>query len=335
MPMHRYRYLRGFVRMTINTWKQQVHPDVNASDLEIIMTGHSLGGALATLAAADVGRANAKMRVSLASFGCPQVGCKKFVKLVKARTANRIARFWDVQDPVVVACKFANWAGQGLNRTHRWPQEDGEAVQYANHPGGDDGDGIVVSGHRGYLSNAVEMAADAGAAYLEGNVGDALLALTIKKHSGHSYWVQLNALLDGKHGIEDVKKVARFAMAVVNNEKVQAYASRFLIRTAKEVEVYDANSLGLAEKVPWSRTPGTTCFHLLSDGKNEQRQVVPMATTTTTTVSGNDTLSGEMTRASTVASATNLVTSIVSLGALAWMIKMLYGRDRELKRCND
>jgi hypothetical protein len=54
---------------------------VNKRPDSLTITGHSLGAALATLAAVDIAK-NLKLRVTCINFGCPRVGNKEFADLV-------------------------------------------------------------------------------------------------------------------------------------------------------------------------------------------------------------------------------------------------------------
>lgn len=76
-------------------------------DHEVSFTGHSLGGAIAVLAAMDAigpngyltSRKNAT-QVSLATFGSPRVGNAKFAAVMKDIPFKRIARVVNQFDPV-------------------------------------------------------------------------------------------------------------------------------------------------------------------------------------------------------------------------------------------
>lgn len=68
------------------------------SHLVIRLVGHSLGGALATLAALDL--ANAGFAVELITFGCPKVGDAAFAQLCASRLGSHVARFVNYYDPV-------------------------------------------------------------------------------------------------------------------------------------------------------------------------------------------------------------------------------------------
>jgi len=64
------------------------------------MTGHSLGGALATLAAFDL-HVTRDIKVFLVTWGCPRVGNASFTSLFRsAGRADRVARFITAGDPI-------------------------------------------------------------------------------------------------------------------------------------------------------------------------------------------------------------------------------------------
>lgn len=80
----------------------------------IVLTGHSLGGALATLGALDIIDAmESSEAVRVISFGSPQVGDLQFVKLFD-ETVGSSTRVVTVYDPVpkVLAPKFAHVKGE-------------------------------------------------------------------------------------------------------------------------------------------------------------------------------------------------------------------------------
>lgn len=68
------------------------------TDQDIVFTGHSLGGALATLAGVDAA-ANSTARVTVVTFGAPQVGDGNFVELFDA-TVHECVRVVNPYDPV-------------------------------------------------------------------------------------------------------------------------------------------------------------------------------------------------------------------------------------------
>ena len=65
----------------------------------ILFTGHSLGGALATLGACYFGVVYPSILVNCVTFGSPRVGCNQFIK-VFAEHCNNSYRFVNENDPV-------------------------------------------------------------------------------------------------------------------------------------------------------------------------------------------------------------------------------------------
>jgi predicted lipase len=88
------------------TIRHRVHYLTEGLD-QIIITGHSLGGALATFAAIELSK---KMHVTLVTFGSPRVGSLKFVRLFNKAIAFSY-RFVNGADTV---CKVPmSWIGYG------------------------------------------------------------------------------------------------------------------------------------------------------------------------------------------------------------------------------
>lgn len=71
---------------------------VSSAD-RVVYCGHSLGGALATLAALDTGCADPKKHIECISFGAPQVGDELFVDQFNARV-NKSVRVINPLDPI-------------------------------------------------------------------------------------------------------------------------------------------------------------------------------------------------------------------------------------------
>jgi predicted lipase len=63
----------------------------------VIFTGHSLGGALATLAAWDVSHVF-QNDVKLVTFGAPHVGCERFVRECERELGDNVARIVIARD---------------------------------------------------------------------------------------------------------------------------------------------------------------------------------------------------------------------------------------------
>ncbi|MCO5572775.1 hypothetical protein L7F22_026534 [Adiantum nelumboides] len=101
----------------LNELRRLLSADTGATSsfpVSIMVTGHSLGGALALLAACDIGanlrsaaaatgkkrRQGVGLTVSAITFGCPRVGDKQFKTNVEYHTASQIWRFSNTSDPV-------------------------------------------------------------------------------------------------------------------------------------------------------------------------------------------------------------------------------------------
>jgi hypothetical protein len=94
-------FLRAYlsVRQSVaDVTKQIIGGD--GSDWKIYMTGHSLGGALATLSTVDISRRFASASVTAYSFGSPRVGNKAFVDLYNSLNGDS---FRIVNDQDIVA----------------------------------------------------------------------------------------------------------------------------------------------------------------------------------------------------------------------------------------
>jgi len=75
-------FLQAYATVRHHMWKVLMH-EVRRDDsnVQVIFTGHSLGGALATLAAFDVQLLFPQLSVSMISFGSPRVGNYRFAHL--------------------------------------------------------------------------------------------------------------------------------------------------------------------------------------------------------------------------------------------------------------
>ena len=86
------------VKDEINT-EIQVYREESNNDNTLIFTGHSLGGALATIATVYYGLQYPDMNINCITFGSPRVGNKDFVNLFNNRV-NISQRFVNEDDPV-------------------------------------------------------------------------------------------------------------------------------------------------------------------------------------------------------------------------------------------
>ena len=93
-----YNAIAGNIRSELRTL---IHAFPRA---EILVTGHSLGGALATIAAADLrGSLRVANRIRLMTFGSPRVGDDNFSDWLFSQFTNRndLIRVTHADDPVV------------------------------------------------------------------------------------------------------------------------------------------------------------------------------------------------------------------------------------------
>lgn len=79
----------------------ETHLAAFMGDIDTIhITGHSLGGALATLCAMSLSHRYPEMFITLTTFGSPRVGCDDFAEQFKHRTNIRAKRFARPRDTV-------------------------------------------------------------------------------------------------------------------------------------------------------------------------------------------------------------------------------------------
>ena len=113
-----YNPLKDEMLRKVNTLYQE-HPK------KVLVTGHSLGGAMATLAAADL--VNARYTVDLITFGAPRVGNKEFAQYVDRIVKGLNLRVTYKNDIVTVVPNIGyRHAGQeihciGHNKCHVYP----------------------------------------------------------------------------------------------------------------------------------------------------------------------------------------------------------------------
>ena len=90
----------GFVKAFLDTWPEILsHIETDNEYAPLWITGHSLGGALATLAASDMLLAGGRVE-GLYTFGCPRVGDKPFCRFMDAKMGNKNRRFVNNNDVV-------------------------------------------------------------------------------------------------------------------------------------------------------------------------------------------------------------------------------------------
>jgi pimeloyl-ACP methyl ester carboxylesterase len=95
--LHEGRVHRGFMR-AYSCIAQRLIVALAETD-EVILAGHSLGGALATLAADDLSRLGWKVS-GVYTFGSPRVGNWEFARQYNDRLANFTFRITNAGDPV-------------------------------------------------------------------------------------------------------------------------------------------------------------------------------------------------------------------------------------------
>ncbi|XP_046857527.1 putative lipase LIH1 [Xenia sp. Carnegie-2017] len=123
----------GFFQ-SYNALKEQMLEKVSAlsdehSDARVLVTGHSLGGAMATLAAVDL--VNAGHRVDLITFGSPRVGNHEFAEHVNGALSGLNLRMTYKDDLVTVVPPLMRFVhvGQEINcvgtdRCHEYPANE-------------------------------------------------------------------------------------------------------------------------------------------------------------------------------------------------------------------
>ena len=111
----RYRLHQGFMEQyeSIKPKISRILTDYTVK--EIVVTGHSLGGALATICAADLSKF---FNVELITFGSPRVGTPLFARYVNKSIKN-ITRYRYGSDPVS-AVPFFGWGFHHTKGHHRY-----------------------------------------------------------------------------------------------------------------------------------------------------------------------------------------------------------------------
>lgn len=124
---------RGALEM-YDSVREHIHAEI-MTPRNIITIGHSMGGALATLAAMDLH--NLGYNIISASFGSPRVGDKKFVeKFNNAINTNyRVVNFYDPIQYVPTTLRFCHVKGKILldNKDPLYlPQKNHSIYTYVN-----------------------------------------------------------------------------------------------------------------------------------------------------------------------------------------------------------
>ena len=95
--------------------RDQVHLMANVhASTRVMVTGHSLGGALATLCALDLAVTNPSLDVDCITFGSPRVGCRRFAKLFTDRVHKhvRCVHNSDLITMIPIAFRFEHTPGK-------------------------------------------------------------------------------------------------------------------------------------------------------------------------------------------------------------------------------
>lgn len=80
---------------------------------DVVMTGHSFGGALATIGAMRYATAHPMMRVSCHVFGCPRIGGEDWRQLVHSLANLKVFRVENASDPYVMLPSGSEWVQVG------------------------------------------------------------------------------------------------------------------------------------------------------------------------------------------------------------------------------
>jgi hypothetical protein len=95
---------------------------------EVVSTGHSLGGALATLGCLYVRAVRPSRRVSGIVFGCPRVGDWRFSALMDGPLGAPVCRHENRKDPVVAMPHRSRWRHCGSSIVYGKPEQGYPAV---------------------------------------------------------------------------------------------------------------------------------------------------------------------------------------------------------------
>lgn len=83
---------------------------------KVVITGHSLGGAVATIAALDIKYNNPESSVDVVSFGSPRVGNKHFVASFNKRLPNNIRVSTGNEFTLVLPPEWTGYRHVGVNK---------------------------------------------------------------------------------------------------------------------------------------------------------------------------------------------------------------------------
>lgn len=80
---------------------------------DVVMTGHSFGAAMATIASLRYASSNSQMRVSCNVFSSPRIGCEQWRQMVHSTANLRIYRVENASDPYVLLPSGNEWVQCG------------------------------------------------------------------------------------------------------------------------------------------------------------------------------------------------------------------------------
>lgn len=120
--LHVHRgFLTQFESVKLNIDQEIVEYYIkNTNNKKIIFSGHSLGGALATIASLYFKLKYKELDISCITFGSPRVGCKDFVGVFN-NTIENSYRFVNDNDPI--PCFPTAWRFKHVNGLH-WLNKD-------------------------------------------------------------------------------------------------------------------------------------------------------------------------------------------------------------------
>ncbi|EXC00254.1 Phospholipase A1-IIdelta [Morus notabilis] len=96
-------YTTASARDQLHRAIQEIRKKYKGEKLSVVVTGHSLGGSMATLSAFDIAEnkiAGDDVLVSAVVFGCPQVGNVEFKELVDSNPKLKILHIHNIRDKV-------------------------------------------------------------------------------------------------------------------------------------------------------------------------------------------------------------------------------------------
>jgi len=110
-PAYRYAYFRPAIEQKVFDLLEKLTDETPFCD--VVMTGHSFGSALATIAAARYASSRHQIRVCASLFGSPKVGAVNFRHWVNSLPNLKIMRIEYASDPWTNAPEGLNWSHVG------------------------------------------------------------------------------------------------------------------------------------------------------------------------------------------------------------------------------